>query len=101
MRRVRAIVGGLVCTLAGVVVAPTATAATSLGETFVPSDLCSSSTFLQTSSPQSGYTVPFQGVITRWRIQVVPRWASASASRQLARLVETATRSLVRVPRTP
>jgi hypothetical protein len=66
------IFGALACALAGAVLAPPATAATNLGETFVPDQLCSSSTFLQTVSPESAYTVPFRGVITQWRIQGGP-----------------------------
>ena len=43
-------------------------AATTLGETFEPSS-CAEETYIQTSDPGNRYTVPFDGVITRWSIQ--------------------------------
>jgi hypothetical protein len=43
-------------------------AATTLGETFEP-DSCAEETYIQTSDPGNRYTVPFDGVITRWSIQ--------------------------------
>jgi hypothetical protein len=53
------------------VVAPaTASAATTLGQTFDPTG-CSPETYIQTASPMGGpsYTAPFSGVITRWSYQ--------------------------------
>lgn len=42
--------------------------ATTLGETFEP-DSCAEETYIQTFDPGNRYTVPFDGVITRWSIQ--------------------------------
>jgi hypothetical protein len=72
-RRSRSTLGCLVCALVCAVSAPPATAATNLGETFAPTDLCQTGrTFLQTASPLNAYTVPFRGVITQWRTQGTP-----------------------------
>jgi hypothetical protein len=47
-----------------------ASAATTLGQTFVPSS-CSPETYIQTASPPSGpsYSAPVDGVITQWSYQ--------------------------------
>jgi hypothetical protein len=70
MRMIRRI--GLLGALAGVAgvvlaVPSGASAAVTLGETFVPSG-CSEQTYIQTASPPGGpsYEVPFDGVITQW-----------------------------------
>src|SRR5262245_24339512 len=65
---------GLSATLgvAGVLFASagTASAATTLGETFVPPNAVTEpSILLQTQSPGSGYTAPSPGVITSWSFQ--------------------------------
>jgi hypothetical protein len=54
------------------VVAPSADAATSLGETFTPDYTCGQNIFLQTASPQNGYVVPAAGVITSWSHEAAP-----------------------------
>jgi hypothetical protein len=56
------VLGGLVAVPAG------AHAATTLGENFEP-DGCAPDTYIQTSDPGSRYTVPFDGVITRFSYQ--------------------------------
>jgi hypothetical protein len=43
-------------------------AATTLGETFVP-ESCGTDTYIQTADPGNRYTVPFDGVITKWSYQ--------------------------------
>jgi hypothetical protein len=44
-------------------------AATQLGDTFVPQNICDPGVNLQSSSPGGQYTVGFQGVITSWSYQ--------------------------------
>ena len=46
-----------------------ASAAVTVGQTFIPDQPCNAFTFLQTTSPQNAYTFPSQGVLTAWRIQ--------------------------------
>jgi hypothetical protein len=65
MRRLTLVTAALLsATFAG---APGASAATTIGETFVPTELCfQNSTSLQTASPGGQYEVPEPGVITSW-----------------------------------
>ena len=69
MRSIRLTVAALAAAFALAGSAGQATAAVTVGQTFVPDQLCSSSTFLQTTSPLNSYTFPSQGVVTAWRTQ--------------------------------
>jgi hypothetical protein len=60
----------LAATAAAMAVAPTsASAATNLGSTFAPGICGQDTTYIQTAAPGNTYTVPFNGVITRWSYQ--------------------------------
>ena len=62
-----------------------ASAATVVGENFVPQSTCTStSTHLQTRSPDSQYTIPKRGVLTSWTISG-PAGASLTAAFKVAR----------------
>jgi hypothetical protein len=58
---------GLASMIAGFALAAPgpASAATTLGETFVP-ESCGTDTYIQTADPGNRYMVPFDGVITQW-----------------------------------
>jgi hypothetical protein len=49
--------------------APSAIAATTIGQTFTPATECGVITFLQSISPNNQYAAPAAGVITSWRFQ--------------------------------
>jgi len=68
LRRTSLTVSGLIFAFA-LAITGTAGAATNLGATFAPGSCPSSTTFIQTVSPGNAYTVPFNGVITRWSYQ--------------------------------
>ncbi|MGH3452443.1 MAG: hypothetical protein ACRDQW_17435 [Haloechinothrix sp.] len=46
-----------------------ASAATTIGQTFTPLNNCGAATFVQSSSPGNAYAAPVAGVITSWRYQ--------------------------------
>jgi hypothetical protein len=67
------LVGALTCAAGLLFAAPgTASAAITLGETFVPANAFTNPSIgLQTQSPGSGYAAPSPGVITSWSYQAV------------------------------
>jgi hypothetical protein len=67
----RTVCGAVAAGAIGLFGAPSAIAATQIGETFAPSPSCGSApqTRLQLTSPQAKYAVPFAGVITSWSFQ--------------------------------
>jgi hypothetical protein len=61
---------GLAVALLGVVVAPQAGAATTIGQTFTPTNDCTGPIiWTQTTSPGNAYAVPSRGVITSWAFE--------------------------------
>jgi hypothetical protein len=66
MHRLAALAGMALC--AAVIAPTTASAATTLGQTFNDLGSCSPETYIQTASPpgRPSYTAPFDGVITQW-----------------------------------
>ena len=70
VRRVRLISALAGATAVGLLSATSAGAATNLGETFDPPDICApNTTYLVTGSPGNTYTAPSSGVISRWSFQ--------------------------------
>jgi hypothetical protein len=65
----RGISGAVAASAVMLIGAPSASAATQIGEVFDPEDCTNGITVLQTTSPGGSYTVPSAGVITSWRIQ--------------------------------
>jgi hypothetical protein len=67
VRRVRLFSALAGATAVGLISATNATAATNLGETFDPPDICATgTTYIVTGSVGNTYTVPFSGVVSRW-----------------------------------
>jgi hypothetical protein len=71
LRRIRSICGvAAAATAVAMIPAPSAGAATNLGQTFDPPDFCApGTTYVITSSVGDAYTVPSSGVITGWSFQ--------------------------------
>jgi hypothetical protein len=71
-------------------------AATTVGQTFVPSVGCGDGyTFLQSSSPGAQYAVPTPGVITAWSHEAPPTDAHTSAKLKVGRLAAANTFTIV------
>jgi hypothetical protein len=75
----------------GLVLGPgSASAATTLGQTFTPTvDFGGSGIFVQTGSPGDVYTVPFDGVITSWSFEAASSAGSPLKLKMLRRVNDT------------
>src|SRR3954464_6823842 len=81
--------GGLAVVLLLLLPAGRASAATTVGQDFVPTDGCGTSqTSLQIRSPGSSYTIPKPGVLTSWTIRA-PAGSSLTAAFKVARQTST------------
>jgi hypothetical protein len=83
--RLRALVAlGLAIPLLGVVTPP-ASAATPIGQTFVPDATCGGGTIFQRTSPSAQYAVPEAGVITSWSHLAAPDFGLTKAKLKVTR----------------
>ena len=64
--RLRLLTGTLALSVIALAGASQASAATTVGETFVPDGTCGRNIFLQPQSPGSAYVIPDDGVVTSW-----------------------------------
>jgi hypothetical protein len=87
-------IAALIVAVAAIAVPQAATAATTIGQTFAPTQACGVDvTYLQTASPGFTYAAPSAGVITQWQFQAGA--TPAQMKLKVARLVSGSSYKIV------